>query len=169
MSRIRGFEAKIQKELLQTHRNGWDENCEKKTEGQSCYTKDDAESKALYLLFPVFGLWNDVVISQRCLRLLCCPLVALNVRCIPEQQIAELVSKLPRLDKIFTVHRKIGEGTFSSVYLGSLRAHSPLPDASKRWFAIKHLVPTAHPARIEHELRCLRDIGYCASLFNSFF
>ncbi|XP_026324027.1 3-phosphoinositide-dependent protein kinase 1-like [Hyposmocoma kahamanoa] len=119
MSRIRGFEAKIQKELLQTHRNGWDENCEKKSEGQSCYTKDDAE----------------------------------------KQQIAELVSKLPRLDKIFTVHRKIGEGTFSSVYLGSLRAHSPLPDASKRWFAIKHLVPTAHPARIEHELRCLRDIG----------
>ncbi|XP_045501631.1 cell division cycle 7-related protein kinase-like [Colias croceus] len=76
-----------------------------------------------------------------------------------KEQIKELVLKLPKLDKIFQVHRKIGEGTFSSVYLGSLRQHSDLPDAQKRWFAIKHLVPTAHPARIEHELRCLQDMG----------
>ncbi|XP_038209456.1 cell division cycle 7-related protein kinase-like [Zerene cesonia] len=76
-----------------------------------------------------------------------------------KEQITELVHKLPKLDKIFQVHRKIGEGTFSSVYLGSLRQHSDLPDAQKRWFAIKHLVPTAHPARIEHELRCLQDMG----------
>lgn len=67
---------------------------------------------------------------------------------------------MPKLDKIFEVHRKIGEGTFSSVYLGSLRQHSALPDTEKRWFAIKHLVPTAHPARVEHELRCLQDMGY---------
>lgn len=76
------------------------------------------------------------------------------------EQICELLYKLPKLDKIFEVHRKIGEGTFSSVYLGSLRQHSSLLDKDKRWFAIKHLVPTAHPARIEHELRCLQDIGY---------
>lgn len=157
MSRIRGFEGKIQKEVLLTQRNGWDENHEKKNEGHSCCTKDDGESKILRLLFNLH-IMNYVIISHRCLRLRSCPLVAFNL-CIPEQQIAELVSKLPRLDRIFTVHRKIGEGTFSSVYLGSLRAHSALPDASKRWFAIKHLVPTAHPARIEHELRCLRDIG----------
>ncbi|XP_072935420.1 cell division cycle 7-related protein kinase-like [Epargyreus clarus] len=78
---------------------------------------------------------------------------------VEKQQIKELVHKLPKLDKIFEVHRKIGEGTFSSVYLGSLRQHSNLPDTEKRWFAIKHLVPTAHPARIEHELRCLQDMG----------
>lgn len=58
MSRIRGFEAKIQKELLHTRRNGWDENHEKKNEGQSCYTKDDAESKTYRLLFPLFDLRN---------------------------------------------------------------------------------------------------------------
>lgn len=80
-------------------------------------------------------------------------------RLILEQQIQELLHKLPKLDKIFEVHRKIGEGTFSSVYLGSLRRHAALPAADKRWFAIKHLVPTAHPARIEHELRCLQDMG----------
>ncbi|KAJ8734405.1 hypothetical protein PYW07_014956 [Mythimna separata] len=78
---------------------------------------------------------------------------------VEKYQIKELLHKLPRLDKIFEVHRKIGEGTFSSVYLGSLRQHATLPDSEKRWFAIKHLVPTAHPARIEHELRCLQDMG----------
>ncbi|KPI95303.1 Cell division cycle 7-related protein kinase [Papilio xuthus] len=78
---------------------------------------------------------------------------------VEKQQIDELLHKLPALDEIFEVHRKIGEGTFSSVYLGSLRRHSTLPAADRRWFAIKHLVPTAHPARIEHELRCLQDIG----------
>ncbi|XP_022113034.1 cell division cycle 7-related protein kinase [Pieris rapae] len=75
------------------------------------------------------------------------------------QQINELVQKLPKLNSIFEVHRKIGEGTFSSVYLGSLRQHANLPDGQKRLFAIKHLVPTAHPARVEHELKCLQDIG----------
>ncbi|KAH9641984.1 hypothetical protein HF086_010496 [Spodoptera exigua] len=78
---------------------------------------------------------------------------------VEKHQINELLHKLPRLDKIFEVHRKIGEGTFSSVYLGSLRQHASLPNEQKRWFAIKHLVPTAHPARIEHELQCLQDIG----------
>lgn len=81
-----------------------------------------------------------------------------------EHQINELLHKLPRLDKIFEVHRKIGEGTFSSVYLGSLRQHASLSNEEKRWFAIKHLVPTAHPARIEHELRCLQDIGFVLQL-----
>lgn len=155
MSRIRGFEAKIQKEVLQTRRNGWNENHQKKNEEQSCCTKDDAESKQIFLAFDFL----NYLYSQRYLRLRSRLLVALKCERIAEQQIAELLSKLPRLDRIFTVHRKIGEGTFSSVYLGSLRAHSPLPDSSKRWFAIKHLVPTAHPARIEHELRCLREIG----------
>ncbi|RVE48430.1 hypothetical protein evm_006866 [Chilo suppressalis] len=75
------------------------------------------------------------------------------------RQIVELLQKLPKLDKIFEVHKKIGEGTFSSVYLGSLRQHSKLSISEKKWFAIKHLVPTAHPARIEHELRCLQDMG----------
>ncbi|KAL4713583.1 hypothetical protein ACJJTC_006171 [Scirpophaga incertulas] len=76
-----------------------------------------------------------------------------------KRQIVELIRKLPKLDKIFEVHKKIGEGTFSSVYLGSLRQHCHLSDKEKKWFAIKHLVPTAHPARIEHELRCLQDMG----------
>ncbi|XP_049887544.1 cell division cycle 7-related protein kinase-like [Pectinophora gossypiella] len=120
MSRSRGIEAKVQqKEVLQTRRNGWNENIKNKNEDHSICPKDDAEM----------------------------------------QQIKDLLQKLPKLDKIFSVHRKIGEGTFSSVYLGSLRQHARLPPDQRRWFAIKHLVPTAHPARVEHELRCLQDMG----------
>ncbi|CAK1547976.1 unnamed protein product [Leptosia nina] len=76
-----------------------------------------------------------------------------------KEQIGELLVKLPKLNNIFEVHRKIGEGTFSSVYLASLRKQSGLAESQKRWFAIKHLVPTAHPARVEHELKCLHDMG----------
>lgn len=119
MSRIRGIEVKVQKEVLQTRKYGLNEILKKKNENQFANSKDNAE----------------------------------------KYQINELLHKLPKLDKIFEIHRKIGEGTFSSVYLGSLRQHASLPDTEKRWFAIKHLVPTAHPARIEHELRCLQDIG----------
>ncbi|XP_047035010.1 cell division cycle 7-related protein kinase-like [Helicoverpa zea] len=118
MSRIKGIEVKVQKEVLQTRKYGLNEILKKKNDDQN-NSKDATE----------------------------------------KHQIKELLHKLPRLDKIFEVHRKIGEGTFSSVYLGSLRQHAALPDSEKRWFAIKHLVPTAHPARIEHELRCLQDIG----------
>ncbi|XP_052737290.1 cell division cycle 7-related protein kinase isoform X1 [Bicyclus anynana] len=78
---------------------------------------------------------------------------------VENEQMQELLHKLPKLGKIFDVHKKIGEGTFSTVYLGSLKMDAALPEEHKRWFAIKHLVPTAHPARIEHELRCLQDMG----------
>ncbi|CAH2068083.1 unnamed protein product, partial [Iphiclides podalirius] len=121
MSRIRGIEAKTQKNVHQislTCKKVCNEINKKKHEGET-YSKEDAE----------------------------------------KQQITDLLHKLPTLDKIFEVHRKIGEGTFSSVYLGSLRRHAVLPSSERRWFAIKHLVPTAHPARIEHELRCLQDMG----------
>ncbi|KAI8429384.1 hypothetical protein MSG28_000028 [Choristoneura fumiferana] len=76
-----------------------------------------------------------------------------------EEEVMELLHKLPKLAEKFEVHRKIGEGTFSSVFLGSLRQESGLPDSKKRWYAIKHLVPTTHPTRVAHELRCLREIG----------
>lgn len=52
-------------------------------------------------------------------------------------------------------------GTFSSVYLAQLKNHS-----SDQMFALKHIIPTSHPSRIENELRCLLDIGWisCYSL-----
>ncbi|XP_063633496.1 LOW QUALITY PROTEIN: cell division cycle 7-related protein kinase-like [Cydia splendana] len=111
MSRIRGIEAKVKKEILHSakNKNGPDTACE----------KNDAE----------------------------------------KDQVKELLGKIPVLAKTFDIHRKIGEGTFSSVYLGSMRQDASVAGGDKRWFAVKHLVPTTHPTRVAHELRCLRDIG----------
>lgn len=71
--------------------------------------------------------------------------------------VAELKSQIPDVENIFKIHRRIGEGTFSTVFLTSLRAHEHLPN--KRLFALKYLIPTSHPRRIAQELRCLREIG----------
>ena len=70
------------------------------------------------------------------------------------ERIALLLNSVPALNDLFNIHYKVGEGTFSSVFLATLKNTS----CSKN-FAIKHLVPTCHPNRIERELQCLKDIG----------
>lgn len=70
-----------------------------------------------------------------------------------------LCRQLPRLGALFRLHRAVGSGSFSTVYLASLQAHSALPPARRRWFAVKHLLATTHPARVALELSCLRRLG----------
>jgi len=55
------------------------------------------------------------------------------------------------------------QGTFSSVYLATLKSAGV--EVKGRQFALKHIIPTSHPSRIENELRCLKDVGY-ELLFN---
>ncbi|XP_023708827.1 cell division cycle 7-related protein kinase [Cryptotermes secundus] len=76
-----------------------------------------------------------------------------------QYHIQYLMTKLPVLAEQFHVHRKVGEGTFSSVFLGTLRNLDPNSKHIPRQFAIKHLVPTSLPSRTERELQCLQDIG----------
>ncbi|KXJ76782.1 hypothetical protein RP20_CCG009002 [Aedes albopictus] len=76
-----------------------------------------------------------------------------------EKLVANLRQQIPDIDNIFNIHRKIGRGTFSSVFLGTLKCHERLPVEKRKLFAIKHLVPTSHPSRIERELRCMMLIG----------
>ncbi|XP_046466941.1 cell division cycle 7-related protein kinase isoform X1 [Neodiprion pinetum] len=71
-----------------------------------------------------------------------------------KDKISYLIRKLPVLGNLFHIHGKIGKGTFSSVFLATLKSST-----NQRKFAIKHLVPTCHPRRIERELQCLQDIG----------
>ncbi len=54
-----------------------------------------------------------------------------------------------------TIHTCIphSEGTFSSVYLAALKG---VPEEK---VAIKHLVPTSSPSRIENEIYCLQLMG----------
>ncbi|XP_005171219.1 cell division cycle 7-related protein kinase isoform X3 [Danio rerio] len=72
-----------------------------------------------------------------------------------ETEIAYLYEVLPQLSRIFRIIDKIGEGTFSSVYL----AEAQMTDSSRRLFALKHLIPTSHPVRIAAELQCLTVAG----------
>lgn len=55
-------------------------------------------------------------------------------------------------------------GTFSNVYLAKMNR---LPD---ELCALKHIIPTSGPGRVENELKCLQDIGYVCKVFlNSWF
>ncbi|XP_027014038.2 cell division cycle 7-related protein kinase isoform X1 [Tachysurus fulvidraco] len=66
-----------------------------------------------------------------------------------------LYEVVPQLSKVFRITDKIGEGTFSSVYLGEAQ----MSDGTREMFALKHLIPTSHPVRIAAELQCLTVAG----------
>ncbi|XP_031415569.1 cell division cycle 7-related protein kinase isoform X1 [Clupea harengus] len=83
-----------------------------------------------------------------------------------EMDIAQLHQDVPQLSRVFTVIDKIGEGTFSSVYL----AEAQTSVMQRQRFALKHLIPTSHPVRVAAELQCLTvaggqenviDVTYC--------
>ncbi|XP_053980568.1 cell division cycle 7-related protein kinase-like isoform X1 [Hylaeus anthracinus] len=71
-----------------------------------------------------------------------------------EDNVVALKNRVPLLKDLFRVHGKVGEGTFSSVFLATLKSS----DGTKK-FALKHLVPTRHPEKIERELQCMQQIG----------
>ncbi|KAM6989769.1 cell division cycle 7-related protein kinase isoform 1-T1 [Tautogolabrus adspersus] len=72
-----------------------------------------------------------------------------------EIDIESLYKAVPQLAKVFHIMDKIGEGTFSSVYLGEAQ----MRDGTREMFALKHLIPTSHPTRIAAELQCLTVSG----------
>ncbi|XP_050453200.1 cell division cycle 7-related protein kinase-like isoform X1 [Cataglyphis hispanica] len=65
-----------------------------------------------------------------------------------------LKKSIPLVNELFHVHCKVGDGTFSSVFLATLKSSN-----RHKKFALKHLIPTCHPERIERELQCLQQIG----------
>ncbi|XP_029473513.1 cell division cycle 7-related protein kinase-like [Rhinatrema bivittatum] len=72
-----------------------------------------------------------------------------------KDDIEKLYEAVPQLSKVFQITDKIGEGTFSSVYLATAQLISGNEDK----FALKHLIPTSHPLRIAAELQCLTVAG----------
>ncbi|KAJ8406413.1 hypothetical protein AAFF_G00306440 [Aldrovandia affinis] len=82
-----------------------------------------------------------------------------NGRCkIPSEvklDIDHLYEAVPQLSKVFHILDKIGEGTFSTVYL----AEAQMRSGAREKFALKHLIPTSHPMRIAAELQCLTMAG----------
>lgn len=73
-----------------------------------------------------------------------------------QDSINKLIQSMPKLAEMFDLHHLSGEGTFSSVYLGTLKEKY---GNTKKKFAIKHIVPTSHPNRIMFELKCLNLLG----------
>lgn len=73
--------------------------------------------------------------------------------------IENLKTEIPAIDKYFDVHQRIGEGTFSNVFLVTLKQDKGVVSSDRPKYAIKHLVPTSHPSRVERELNCLLKIG----------
>nr|XP_023961647.1 cell division cycle 7-related protein kinase isoform X2 [Chrysemys picta bellii] len=69
--------------------------------------------------------------------------------------IEKLYEAVPQLVNVFKIKEKIGEGTFSSVYL----ATAQLQAGCEEKMALKHLIPTSHPLRIAAELQCLTIAG----------
>ncbi|XP_067635736.1 cell division cycle 7-related protein kinase [Eurosta solidaginis] len=76
-----------------------------------------------------------------------------------EEAINDLRQRIPEIENIFDVHSRIGNGTFSTVLLGTLKKERNLPENMRRKFAIKHHIPTSHPDRIMKELQCMAKIG----------
>ncbi|XP_055467698.1 cell division cycle 7-related protein kinase isoform X1 [Psammomys obesus] len=72
-----------------------------------------------------------------------------------KRDIEELCEAVPQLVSVFKIKDKIGEGTFSSVYL----ATAQLQAGHEEKIALKHLIPTSHPVRIAAELQCLTVAG----------
>ncbi|XP_006919464.1 cell division cycle 7-related protein kinase isoform X3 [Pteropus alecto] len=72
-----------------------------------------------------------------------------------KKDIEKLYEAVPQLSNVFKIKDKIGEGTFSSVYL----ATAQLRVGPEEKIALKHLIPTSHPIRIAAELQCLTVAG----------
>lgn len=70
------------------------------------------------------------------------------------QEIKVLLELFPQLSETLDIVDKIGEGTFSCVYLGISK-----PPCARKEFAVKHIIPTSHPNRIHNELLCMKDLG----------
>uniref|UniRef100_A0A8D2JD12 non-specific serine/threonine protein kinase n=1 Tax=Varanus komodoensis TaxID=61221 RepID=A0A8D2JD12_VARKO len=79
----------------------------------------------------------------------------MHMNCKSSTDIERLYQAVPQLANIFKVKGKIGEGTFSSVYL----AIAQLRGGHEEKVALKHLIPTSHPVRIAAELQCLITAG----------
>ncbi|XP_015177218.1 PREDICTED: cell division cycle 7-related protein kinase-like isoform X2 [Polistes dominula] len=74
-----------------------------------------------------------------------------------KEKVTALQNSIPMIKELFHIHMKVGEGTFSSVYLATLKSS----EGSKEYkrYALKYLVPTCHIEKIERELQCLKEIG----------
>lgn len=104
-----------------------------------------------------FGSEQDDYTSPKKKKIICEEIEKDKLPFEIQEEIECLYDFVPEVEHHFVVTNKIGEGTFSSVFLAKLKHY---PDVDQL-FALKHIIPTSHPSRIEGELQCLQEIGGC--------
>ena len=67
--------------------------------------------------------------------------------------IDELYNIFPQIKDKIKIVKKVGQGTFSYVYLAYL-----LSDTNEK-LALKYVIPTSSPSRTKQEIECLYKIG----------
>uniref|UniRef100_T1IR16 non-specific serine/threonine protein kinase n=1 Tax=Strigamia maritima TaxID=126957 RepID=T1IR16_STRMM len=67
---------------------------------------------------------------------------------------SEMPECIPQIKQHFNIIRKVGEGTFSNVFLAKAK-NKP----SSEQIALKYIVPTCHPSRTANEFKCLKNFG----------
>ena len=72
--------------------------------------------------------------------------------------IQELYYLFPKIKENIIVEKKVGQGTFSFVYLGRFKRNE------NEKVALKYIIPTSAPTRTKQEIECLLNIGYFLAL-----
>ena len=67
--------------------------------------------------------------------------------------IQELYYLFPEIKEHIKVEKKVGQGSFSFVYMGYF-----LHDHEEK-LALKYIIPTSSPSRTKQEIECLLNIG----------
>ena len=66
-----------------------------------------------------------------------------------------LINQIPIIQSTFNIKSKIAQGTFGRVFLASLR------ECPSTLYALKYILPTCAPQRIEKEIKCLLLLNDC--------
>lgn len=74
------------------------------------------------------------------------------------QAAPELLEEVPEIKQVMSITSIVGEGTFSTVYKGTLLPHLNGTD-TPRHFAVKHLTPLIDPTMQYNELNYLTRLG----------
>lgn len=77
-----------------------------------------------------------------------------------------LINEVPKVDDNFHVECIIGSGSFGTVYAAVLKQNP----VNQMRYALKHIISTCFPAKVENEIKCLammKDVEHIISIETS--
>ncbi|XP_059146496.1 cell division cycle 7-related protein kinase-like [Physella acuta] len=127
---------------------------ETEKENESCTVGLEIDDESTKIIDKIE---NDVEVKDDLIKLVPSNFKSPSFMNDEDAEISALYNAIPEVANHFTITCKIGEGAFSCVYLAKLKHY---PEVNEM-FALKHIIPTTHPSRIQNELTCLLKIGGC--------